>query len=158
MFQKKAVRRWTWKSQNVKINANILVIFASSTTYTYALIRHMSYKKCNRNYLMKVKIRVWRWTSPRQRRWWKTAQQYMSITLRSWALKATSPWDRDKNQDKEIQRRITTGWTVLAKHRDLFTGNIEHAWRDKSTTPDTPITAIKGLANFGIALAIVYDI
>ncbi|KAK2181547.1 hypothetical protein NP493_393g01009 [Ridgeia piscesae] len=31
---------------------------------------------------------------------------------------------RDKNQDKEIQRRITTGWTAFAKHRDIFKGNI----------------------------------
>ena len=31
---------------------------------------------------------------------------------------------RDKNQDKEIQRRITAGWTAFAKHRDIFKGNI----------------------------------
>ena len=31
---------------------------------------------------------------------------------------------RDKNQDKRIQRRITTGWTAFAKHRDIFKGNI----------------------------------
>ena len=31
---------------------------------------------------------------------------------------------RDKNQDKEIQRRITAGWTTFAKHRDIFKGNI----------------------------------
>ena len=30
---------------------------------------------------------------------------------------------RDKNQDKEIQRRITAGWTEFAKHRDIFKGN-----------------------------------
>ena len=30
---------------------------------------------------------------------------------------------RDKNQDKEIQRRITAGWTAFAKHRDIFKGN-----------------------------------
>ncbi|KAK2170907.1 hypothetical protein NP493_1128g00065 [Ridgeia piscesae] len=30
----------------------------------------------------------------------------------------------DKNQDKEIQRRITAGWTAFAKHRDIFKGNI----------------------------------
>ena len=32
---------------------------------------------------------------------------------------------RDKYQDKEIQRRITAGWTVFAKHCDIFKGNIE---------------------------------
>ncbi|KAK2177429.1 hypothetical protein NP493_598g01029 [Ridgeia piscesae] len=53
----------------------------------------------------------------------------MSTTLRSRRLKATSTWDRDiapetKNQDKEIQRRITAGWTAFAKHRDIFKGNI----------------------------------
>ena len=32
---------------------------------------------------------------------------------------------RDKTQDKEIQIRITTGWTAFAKHRDIFKGNIE---------------------------------
>ena len=31
---------------------------------------------------------------------------------------------RDKNQDKEIQRRITARWTAFAKHRDIFKGNI----------------------------------
>ena len=31
---------------------------------------------------------------------------------------------RAKNQDKEIQRRITAGWTAFAKHRDIFKGNI----------------------------------
>ncbi len=30
---------------------------------------------------------------------------------------------RDKNQDKEIQKRITAGWTTFAKHRDIFKGN-----------------------------------
>ena len=30
----------------------------------------------------------------------------------------------DKNQDKEIQRRITAGWTAFGKHRDIFKGNI----------------------------------
>ena len=30
---------------------------------------------------------------------------------------------RDKNQDKEILRRITTGWTAYAKHRDIFKSN-----------------------------------
>ena len=29
-----------------------------------------------------------------------------------------------KNQYKEIQRRITAGWTAFAKHRDIFKGNI----------------------------------
>ena len=27
---------------------------------------------------------------------------------------------RDKNQDKEIQRRITAGWTAFAKHRNIL--------------------------------------
>ncbi|KAK2192317.1 hypothetical protein NP493_34g04016 [Ridgeia piscesae] len=31
---------------------------------------------------------------------------------------------RDKNKDKEIQRRITAGWTAFAEHRDIFKGNI----------------------------------
>ena len=31
---------------------------------------------------------------------------------------------RDKDQDNEIQRRITAGWTAFAKHRDIFKGNI----------------------------------
>ena len=30
---------------------------------------------------------------------------------------------RDKNQDKEIQRRLTAGWTAFAKHRDIFKSN-----------------------------------
>ena len=31
---------------------------------------------------------------------------------------------RDKHQDKEIQRRITAGWTAFAKHRDIFKSNM----------------------------------
>ena len=31
---------------------------------------------------------------------------------------------RDKNQDKQIQRRITTEWTAFTRHRDIFKGNI----------------------------------
>ncbi|KAK2173366.1 hypothetical protein NP493_881g00003 [Ridgeia piscesae] len=31
---------------------------------------------------------------------------------------------RDKNQDKEIQRRITAVWAAFAKYRDIFKGNI----------------------------------
>ena len=31
---------------------------------------------------------------------------------------------RDKNQDKEIPRRITSRWTAFAKHRNIFKGNI----------------------------------
>ena len=31
---------------------------------------------------------------------------------------------RDKNQDKEVKRRFTAGWTAFAKHRDIFKGNI----------------------------------
>ena len=30
---------------------------------------------------------------------------------------------RDMNQDKEIIRRITAGWTAYAKHRDIFKSN-----------------------------------
>ena len=30
---------------------------------------------------------------------------------------------RDKNQDKEIQRSITAGWTAFVKLRDIFKGN-----------------------------------
>ena len=30
---------------------------------------------------------------------------------------------RDKNQNKEIQRRITAGWTAFVKHRYIFKGN-----------------------------------
>ena len=31
---------------------------------------------------------------------------------------------RNKNQDKEIQRRIAAGWSEFIKHRDIFKGNI----------------------------------
>ena len=49
----------------------------------------------------------------------------MSITTKSRTLKATSTRDRDTAyQYKEIQRRITAGWTAFAKHRDIFKVNI----------------------------------
>ena len=31
---------------------------------------------------------------------------------------------KEKNQDKEIQRRIMAGWAAYAKHRDIFENNI----------------------------------
>ena len=31
---------------------------------------------------------------------------------------------RDKNEDNEIQRKITAGWTIFARHCDIFEGNI----------------------------------
>ncbi len=31
---------------------------------------------------------------------------------------------REKNQDKEIQRRIMAGWTAYAKHRDILKSNL----------------------------------
>ena len=31
---------------------------------------------------------------------------------------------KEKNQDKEIQRRIKTGWAAYAKHQDIFKRNI----------------------------------
>ena len=37
---------------------------------------------------------------------------------------------KEKNQDKEIQRRIMAGWAAYAKHRDIFKSN-----RDSCTTP-----------------------
>ena len=30
---------------------------------------------------------------------------------------------KEKNQDKEIQRRIVAGWAAYAKHRDIFKSN-----------------------------------
>ncbi|KAK2147768.1 hypothetical protein NP493_3380g00000 [Ridgeia piscesae] len=34
---------------------------------------------------------------------------------------------REKNQDKEIQRRIMAGWTAFAKHRDIVKVTLGHA-------------------------------
>ena len=31
---------------------------------------------------------------------------------------------KEKNQDKEIQRRIMAGWSAYAKHRDIFKSNL----------------------------------
>ena len=31
---------------------------------------------------------------------------------------------KEKNQDKEIQQRITAGWAAYAKHRDIFKSNL----------------------------------
>ena len=65
----------------------------------------------------------------------------MSITPKSRTLKGTSTWDRDtantdRDQDKEIQRRITAVWTAYVKHRDIFKGNIGTCLKDKSTIPE----------------------
>ena len=32
--------------------------------------------------------------------------------------------DKEKNQDKEIQRRIMAGWAAYAKHWDIFKSNL----------------------------------
>ena len=37
---------------------------------------------------------------------------------------AEKTWDRGKNQDKEIRRRITAELIAFAKHCDIFKGNI----------------------------------
>ena len=43
---------------------------------------------------------------------------------------------KEKNQDKEIQRRIMAGWAAYAKHRDIFKSNLATCLkRDKCTTP-----------------------
>ena len=44
-------------------------------------------------------------------------------TLRSRTFLGQRYSTRDKNQDKEIQRSITAGWTAFAKHRDICKGN-----------------------------------
>ena len=48
----------------------------------------------------------------------------MSTTLRSRTLNVT--WNRGTTPETKtkIQRRDTAGWTVFAKHRDIFEGNI----------------------------------
>ena len=42
---------------------------------------------------------------------------------------------KEKNQDKEIQRRIMAGWAAYAKHRDIFKSNLAICLKDKCTTP-----------------------
>ena len=44
---------------------------------------------------------------------------------------------RDKNQDKEIQRRIMAGWTTFAKHRDIFKGYIVTCLKRQECAEDT---------------------
>ena len=73
----------------------------------------------------------------------------MSTKLRSRTLKATSKWDRDtppdtQKQDKEIQSRITNGWTAFAKHCDIFKGNIG-TWlkRQMHTSPTVSASEFK---------------
>ncbi|KAK2175501.1 hypothetical protein NP493_728g01077 [Ridgeia piscesae] len=41
---------------------------------------------------------------------------------------------RDKNQDTEIQRRITAGWTAFAKLRDIFKGNNGTCFKRQKST------------------------
>ncbi|KAK2192378.1 hypothetical protein NP493_32g09012 [Ridgeia piscesae] len=57
------------------------------------------------------------------------AHQYMSSTPKSRTSETTSCLGqryrtREKNKEKEIQTRITAGWTAFAKHHDIFKGNI----------------------------------
>ena len=43
---------------------------------------------------------------------------------------------KEKNQDKEIQRRIIAGWAAYAKHRDIFKSNLAICLkRQVNTTP-----------------------
>ena len=89
--------------------------------------------------MMKVNIRIWRWTSQRQRWWWKTTQQYMSTTLRSKTLKGKSAWDRDT----ATETKTKTGGFKEESRLDgqhspsttmSSTVTLVHAWTDKSTT------------------------
>ena len=43
---------------------------------------------------------------------------------------------KEKNQDKEMQRRIMAFWTAYAKHQDVSSkATLPSAWRDRCTTP-----------------------
>ena len=87
---------------------------------------------------MSVIIRVWRWTNRRQRWLWKTTHD-----------KATSTWDRDTAPEthkptKEIERRITAGWTAFAKHRDVFKSNIRTCLKRQVYNPCVPTAMTYG--------------
>ncbi len=42
---------------------------------------------------------------------------------------------KEKNQDKEIQRRIMAGWAAYAKHRDIFESNLAICLKRQVPTP-----------------------
>ena len=97
-----------------------LVIFASPTTYSYdkhelqQMLQELPEESENKS-KSKTKVMMENDTLI------NICQQHPD--------RATSAWDRDSapetnTKDKEIQRRITAGWTAFANHRDIFKGNI----------------------------------
>ena len=99
-------------------------------TYSYAQKHLNNYSRCNKNYPMKV-------------------TEYMGLKMNIAMTKVmvedhtpinvnNVPIDnvegyvylgqhyslKEKNQDKEIQRRIMAGWVAYAKHRNIFKSNL----------------------------------
>ena len=57
--------------------------------------------------------------------WWKPTHDWLYVNNTQINIYLGQRYStRYKNQDKEIQRRITAGWTAFTKHRDIFKGNI----------------------------------
>ena len=91
-------------------------------TYSYVLMHHMSYNKCYifENQCLKMNKSK---TKVMMENDTNICQQHSDREC--WRLHLGQRYStRDKNQDKEIQRWITAGWTAFAKHGDIFKGNI----------------------------------
>ncbi len=126
-----SIFRWlTWETRGFKIDgeylnhlrfADDIPICANTTTYSYALqqmLQELADESENQGLKMNKGDDGKRHTNIRQqqsdRERWK---RHLPGTETRYST-------RDKNQDKEIQRRITAGWRAFVKHRDIFKGNI----------------------------------
>ena len=137
----KSIFRWLpWETRGLKIDGEYLrhlcfvdILICATTPYE---LQQMLQELADESAIM-----VWRWTSRRQRWWWKTTQccwhicqqhsvwvllTYMSTTLRPRTLKATSTWDRDTAPETKTKtRRFKEGSWPNGQHSpSTFKGNI----------------------------------
>ena len=117
--------------------ANIFVIFASPTTYSYALVHHTSYTNS-------TGIRWWKWQSGSVNKS-KTNVMIVNNTpiyvnntriknIESDISLGQRYSTRDKNQDKGIQRRVRPDGQHSPSTVTSSRVTLGHVWRDKSTT------------------------
>ena len=102
-----------------------LVISASPTTYSYALIHHMLYAElADESETQGLKMNKSKTKVVMENDTPVCVNNIHIENVESYIYMGQRNSIKDKNQDKEIQRRITAGWTAFAKHRYIFKSNI----------------------------------
>ena len=118
--------RLTWETRGLKIDgenlshlrfADDILICANTPHELQQMLRELADESENQGFTMNTsKTKVMIKPTHVNNTEIENVESYIYLGLRCST--------RDKNHDKEIQRRITTGWTVFTKHGDIFKGNI----------------------------------